>query len=33
MGKLLEIGRYTIPEGCTYEAFGKDEISHRLQSV
>ena len=29
MGKLLEIGRYTIPEGCTYEAFGKELIIRR----
>ena len=29
MGKLLDIGRYTIPEGCTYEAFGKELIIRR----
>ena len=29
MAKLLDIGRYTIPEGCTYEAFGKELIIRR----
>ena len=29
MGKILEIGRYTIPDGCTYEAFGKELIIRR----
>ena len=29
MNKTLEIGRYTIPEGCTYEVFGKELIIRR----
>ena len=29
MSKIIEIGRYVIPEGCTYEAFGKELIIRR----
>lgn len=29
MSKIIEIGRYAIPEGCTCETFGKELIIRR----